>query len=127
MSEYHRRHLDDREVQRRWLDPRISSVRVADVRAYLLHKDWKPVAQDRPGLLVFQEPEEVEGGPLYQWVPESERGRDYTQRIYELIAAIAEVEDRYAGDVLADILRLSVTPAPTNGPVVSQGAEIAAR
>jgi hypothetical protein len=127
MSEYHRRHLDDREVQRRWLDPRISSVWVADIRAYLLHKNWKLVAPDRPGFLVFQEPAEVEGGPLYQCVPESERGRDYTRRIYELIAAIAEVEDRYAGDVLADILRPSVTPTPTNGPAVSKGAEIAAR
>jgi hypothetical protein len=127
MSEYHRRHLDDREVQRRWLDPRIGSVRVADIREYLLHKGWKPVASHQPGFLVFEEPAEVEGGPLYQWVPESEQGRDYIQRIYELIAAIAEVEDRSAVEVLTNILRPSVKAVPTNGPVVSQGEEIAPR
>jgi hypothetical protein len=64
MSQYHRRQLDDREVHRRWIDPRLYSVRVKDLRAYLLGKGWKEVPPDRPGVLVFQEPEAVEGDPF---------------------------------------------------------------
>jgi hypothetical protein len=126
MTEYHRRHLDDREVHRRWMDPRIVSVRVADIQAYLLRMGWKPAPADGSNHLVFQEPTASEDGPLYQWTPTSEQRRDYTQRIYELIAAIAEVEDRFAGDVLADIL--SPHPAAfTNGPGASSKGEPAPR
>ena len=53
---------------------------------------------------------------MYQWIPASESVRDYFQRVYELVAAIAEVEDRYAGDVLSDILH-----KPLNG--VTNGVE----
>ena len=35
MMQYHRRSLDDREVHRRWIDPRLYAVRVADLQAYL--------------------------------------------------------------------------------------------
>jgi hypothetical protein len=106
MIKYYSRYLDDRAVRRRWRDPRLSSVRVSDLQAYLLRKGWKPVPPDRPYVLVFQEPVEDEDGPLYQLVPDSEKDRSYLQQVYELIAAVAEVEDRYAGDVLTDILQL---------------------
>jgi hypothetical protein len=120
MTQYFRRHLDDRQVHRRWLDPRLSSVRVEDLRAYLLGKDWKEVPADRPHVLVFQEPVEGPEGPLYQWVPESEQGRDYLQQVYELIAALAEIENRYAGDVLTDILRAHGEATGKNGPGVAR-------
>jgi hypothetical protein len=124
MTQYYRRHLDDRQVHRRWIDPRLYSVRVADVQAYLRHKGWKLVQPDAPGELEFQEPGEPPDGPLYQWVPENEQGRDYPQRLYELLAAIAEVEDRYAGDVLSDILRRPGGGAFANGPSKDREAEI---
>ena len=100
-----RRHLEDRQVQQRWLDPRLPTVRVQSLRAYLLSKGWEVAPSDHPRELVFREPVIHENGPLYQWLPASETGRDYVQRIYEAIAAIAEVEDRFAGDVLSDVLR----------------------
>src|ERR1700694_4872403 len=103
MIKYHRRYLDDREVHRRWIDSRLCAVRVADLQAYLLRKGWKPVAPDRPHVLVFQEPGTEEDGPRYQFVPDSEQGRDYPAQVYERIAALAEIEDRYAGDVLTDV------------------------
>ncbi len=56
MIKYHRRYLDDRDVHRRWIDPRLYAVRVADLQAYLLRKGWKPVPPDRPHVFVFQEP-----------------------------------------------------------------------
>lgn len=123
MKEYHRRHLDDLEIHRRWLDPRLGQVRVADVVAYLRGKGWQSVPTDRSGDLVFAEPAGSSDGPLYQWVPEDEKRRDFAARMYELIAALAEVEDRWAGDVLSDILRLRNGLTPANGPQVATVAE----
>jgi hypothetical protein len=107
MTQYVRRHLDDREMHRRWIDPRMYSLRVPDIRAYLLRKNWKEVPPDRPGVLVFEEPGSGEDGPLYQWVPDSEQSREYPQGVYELLASLAEIEDRFAGDVLSDMLDAS--------------------
>jgi hypothetical protein len=101
---YSRRHLDDSQVHRRWIDPRIYHVQLADIRHYLRRKGWTEVAPDRPGVIVFQEPTVGEDGPLYQWIPDSEQERGYSQAIYELVAALAESEDRYAGFVLTEIL-----------------------
>jgi hypothetical protein len=105
MTPLYRRHLDDRQMRQRWLDPRLATVRVRDLRAYLLSKGWEIIPSDQPHELVFREPGVNEAGPLYQWIPDSEMGRDYVQRVYEVIAAIAEVEDRYAGDIVSDIVR----------------------
>jgi hypothetical protein len=113
---YNSRYLDDRAVQQRWLDPRLHAVRVADIQKYLLRKGWKPVPPDRPHVLVFEEPTTGEGGSLYQFVPDTEQRRDYVARVYELLAGVAEVENRHAGGVLADILRQAAEPVPANGP-----------
>jgi hypothetical protein len=113
--QYYSRYLDDRAMFQRWLDPRLRTVRVADIQAYLLRKGWKPVPPDRSDVLVFQEPTVREAGPLYQFVPNTEQHRDYVARIYELLAALGEIEDRYAGDVLTDILRQSPASVPADG------------
>lgn len=123
MIKYTSRYLDDRAMHQRWIDPRLRTVRIADIQAYLLRKGWQPVPPDRPGVLVFQEPTVDEDGPLYQFVPDTEQRRDYVARIYELLAALGEIENRYAGDVLTDILRQPVESAPANGPGVSLTAE----
>jgi hypothetical protein len=123
MMKYYRRHLDDREVHRRWIDPRLRQVRVANIVAYLLRKGWKPVPPDGPGVLVFQEPVLDPEGPLYQWIPENEQDRSYLAQIYKLLAALGEIEDRYAGDILTDILRQSPESVPANGPGVPLPAE----
>jgi hypothetical protein len=125
---YARRHLDDREKQRRWIDPRLYHVKAADLQAYLLHKGWVPVPPDRPGFLVFQEPTTGETGPLYQFVPLDEGWEGYPAQEYELIAALALIEDRFAGDVLTDILKHSAAGASSaNGPAVPATAEPASR
>lgn len=118
MTTYYRRHLDDSEVHRRWMDPRLRQVRVANIVAYLRSKGWKPMPPDSPHEFVFQEPDLAPDGPLYQWVPVTEQRRDYLARIYELLAALGEIEDRYAGDVLTDILRQSPESMPVTGPGV---------
>jgi hypothetical protein len=59
MIKYYARHLDEREKRRRWIDPRLYAVRPDDLRAYLRHRGWQQVPSDRPGFLVFEEPEPV--------------------------------------------------------------------
>jgi hypothetical protein len=66
---YRSQHIDEREKPSRWIDPRLHFVRPGNVWAYLLHKGWKPVPSDRPGVLVFEEPTVGEEGPRYQFVP----------------------------------------------------------
>ena len=122
MTPLYRRHLDDRQVHQRWLDPRLPTVRVRDLRDYLQSKGWEIVPTDRPRELVFREPGVGEEDPLYQWIPASEKDRDFVQRIYEVVAAIAEVEDRYAGDILSDILR-QPTVSGTNGVETGMATE----
>lgn len=123
MTKYISRYLDDRDVLRRWMDPRLPTVGVAQIQAYLLRRGWKLVPPDRPHVLVFQEPSGEEDGPLYQFVPDSEQRRDYAARIYELLAALAEIEDRSAGEVLTDILQPTASGSmSTNGPDISMPA-----
>ena len=127
MIKYSRRYLDDREKQRRWIDPRLYGVRAADLQAYLLSKGWKPVPPDRPGVLVFQEPAGGGGEPFYQFVPLDEDWEGYPAQVYDLIAALALIEDRYAGDVLTDILKHAAAAPFPNGPTAPMREEPTAR
>lgn len=89
---------------RRWVDPRLWTVRVRDVRSYLERKGWNPCAATRPHQLAFEEPGTHPDGPARLYLPDSEQFSDYPQRLLEVVTAIAELEDRYAVDVLNDIL-----------------------
>jgi hypothetical protein len=89
----------------RWVDPRVAQVRTADVQRYLVARGWKPKPSPRPQLLMFEEPAGRERKPIIQTVPASERGSDYRDGIVRVITNLAVIEDRYAVDVLNDILR----------------------
>ena len=104
MSDHPRRHLDDRRAQQRWLDPRLRSLRVTEIEAYLRSHGWEQAKAAIPGVTVFKEPDEEAEGPLYQWVPQNEGSRDYLQGIYMLLAGIADAEGRSAGEVLDEML-----------------------
>jgi hypothetical protein len=121
---YARRWVDPDRQYRRWIDPRLSSVRVADVRAYLLRRGWKPVLPDRPHTLVFEEPPGDPEGPLYQFVPAEEQAPDYTRRMFDLVTGLAEFEDRYAVDVLNDILRGAGPPSANGQGQAGVGASV---
>jgi hypothetical protein len=111
---YSRRFIDPRDQYRRWIDPRVRALRLADVIAYLGRRGWSEAPSDRPGFRVFQEPPStVEGEePFYQFVPESEQYSDYPLRMFELLTGLAEVEDRQASAVIDDILRLANRGGP---------------
>ncbi len=103
---YGSRLIDERNRYRRWIDPRFRTLRLADVRAYLLRRGWVAVPSDRSGYLVFQEPPEItmDDLPFYQFVPDSEAGSSYALCMFDLITGLAEVEDRQAAEVIDDIV-----------------------
>jgi hypothetical protein len=121
---YGRRFVDERNQYRRWIDPRIRSLRLADVIAYLLHRGWTQVPPDREGFLVFQEPPNAgaEGEPFYQFVPDSEQYDIYPRLMFELLTGLAEFEDRQASEVIDDILRLAGRDLP-DGAIERQARE----
>jgi hypothetical protein len=90
---------------RRWVDPRVKQVRVADVQAYLQRRGWERSPAPRPQQLAFAAPPGNPDGRAVIYLPASEQFADYPQRILEVITELAEIEDRYAVDVLDDILR----------------------
>lgn len=112
---YRRRYIDPRDQYRRWIDERLSSIRLDDVTAYLNRTGWVEVPSDRHGFRVFREPNAADEDPLYQFLPDSEEGEDYTVRFFELLTGIAEFEDRSASAVIDDIVRTAAIPA--NGAV----------
>jgi hypothetical protein len=85
-----------------WVDPRICQVRVADLRAYLLSRGWQVRPQPRPEMIFFEKAEDADSGRIT--VPSSEEFSDYLQRITEAITSLAGREQRYAVEVLDDIL-----------------------
>jgi hypothetical protein len=118
---YYRRFIAPERYLSRWLDPRLETLRVAEVQAYLLRRGWKPVPPDRPHTLVFQEPPgEEEGEPLYQFVPDVETRPDYARQMVELITLLAFFEDRHPVQILEDILGEAARGQP-NGANEDQG------
>lgn len=111
-----RRFIDPRHEFRRWIDPRIQTLRTADLIAYLRSRGWKALPPDRNGLLAFQEPTgaTAEGRPFCQFVPLYEDYNDYPRMVFELLTGLAEFEDRQASEVIDDILRLT-HGSETNG------------
>jgi len=98
-----------------WIDPRVASVRVPQIQAYLLQRGWKAQPSPRSQVLLFVGPQADDGEPIVQAVPAPERGSDYTQRIVDVITNLALLEDRYAVEILSDILKSGQSeqsPAP---------------
>jgi len=101
----------------KWVDPRVKWVKAANIHAYLLARGWKLKSSPRPQVMLFEEPPGNGGKPILQTVPVSEGGSDYLDGIVRVITTLAALEDRYAVDVLNDILQQPpAEPASVNGP-----------
>lgn len=98
-------------TSRAWIDPRVSQVTVAQVRAYLTAHGWRLRAPTRPQLLVFEGPLSDEGDPLVLILPSSEMMDDYRMRVEDLVGALGIIENRTAVEILNEILQ----PKPLNG------------
>jgi hypothetical protein len=105
-----------------WIDPRVAQVKPADVQQYLLRHGWKALPE-QDSMLPFEGPPGGGQGPTVR-VPVKEQARDYTQRVIELITDLALAEDRYAVDVLTDVLGQASFGRPhAIGPTVPAKAE----
>src|SRR5262245_574952 len=89
-----------------WVDPRIERVRVTELRSYLIAKGWKIKTQPRPELLLFER-ESTSGETTLQPVPTMENSSDYLQRVIEVITGLAATEQRYAVEILEEVLQPS--------------------
>jgi hypothetical protein len=54
-SRYARRFIDSRDQYLRCIDPRMRTLRPAEVLEYLRHRGWRQLPPDREGYLAFQE------------------------------------------------------------------------
>ena len=99
-----------------WIDPRVAQVRVADFQNYLEKRGWRPIPESPRGFLSFEIPGDSES--LIR-IPAPEDGPDYVRFVIEVISDMARIEDKYAVEILNDILTPSSTPAPPscNGKV----------
>ena len=101
-----------------WIDPRILQVRPEAVRAYLLQKGWQALGPaDVPDMLLFDTPQPRGDKPNVVLPLKVDHGPQ-VQRMIELITEVALYENRWAVDVLNDMLLLqtSTSASPANGP-----------
>ncbi len=89
----------------RWVDPRVSSVRLADVHAYFLRRGWKVRPCKIPNTVIYEEPPLDGGKPFFQYFPSSDKFSDFTRHVTELITTLSEIEERHPVQVLEDMLR----------------------
>ena len=111
-----------------WIDPRILQVRPEEAQAYLSHLGWHlagPAAN--PNLLLFDPPQDKEEGPTFMVPVRLDQG-PAVQWMIDLVTEVALWQDRYAGDVLTDILQHSRGTASNGEPSdASRDAEVAKR
>lgn len=95
-----------------WIDPRVARVHPGEFLSYLSRHGWKETPSNLALMRVFQC---EQGDRVFVSLAESEDR--YLQYVIEAVTQLARVEDRFAGDVLAELLS---TPAPTErSPAIS--------
>lgn len=107
----------------RWIDPRITQVRPEMAQNYLLSRGWKllgPAAN--PVMLMFEAPGGGDNAPTVLLPLRIDDG-SLLQRMIDLAAELSRFEDRWAVDVLSDILRQPSESVPTNASGVPLSIE----
>jgi hypothetical protein len=109
-----------------WIDPRIVQARPEDAQAYLTRHGWKLIGPASDPELLRYEIEGNENTPTL-FVPVRTGSGPALQWMIDLVADLAHFENRWAVDVLHDILRQPTDSAAANGPTVPTKAETAPR
>ena len=110
----------------RWIDPRVESVRLPELRSYLLAHGWKLKSYPQPQVLVFEEPVAGNEEPIVQLVPVSDQVREFRRSVIDVITSLSAVENRHPAAILDDILREAEPGRPTSPPLPGAGGELAA-
>jgi hypothetical protein len=105
-----------------WIDPRVIQVKASDAETYLLEHGWVRIKSAHANKHAFASSTDEKSASVVQ-VAQLEEASDFPQRMIELIGDLATIEDRYAGDVLSDILHAK---SAGNGAAKSQAARSAA-
>jgi len=89
-----------------WIDPRVQLIRPIQAEKYLRSHGWQPYPSRNPRFPGFQPPHRANYTPLVgiPQIDDGTEGSDYIQRMIELVSDIAKFEERYAVDVLNEIL-----------------------
>jgi hypothetical protein len=106
-----------------WIDPRVLQLRPEAAQAYLLAHGWEYLGPGTvPDMLMFDTPEPRGDKPNVLLPLKLEHGSQ-VQRLIELVTEVALFEDRWAVDVLSDMLRQPVAAAAANGPAAPARTE----
>jgi hypothetical protein len=98
-----------------WIDPRITQVRPESAQAYLLEHGWKRLGPaSNPDLLRFEGPGGGDDAPLVLLPLELDEG-PLLQRMIDLVGEVASFEERWAADVITDLLKPHSDPVEANG------------
>lgn len=107
----------------RWIDPRITQLRPEAAQAYLVNHGWKLLGPAiNPSMLLFEAPGERRETTTVLLPMKTDDG-SLLQRMIDLVAELSRFEDRWAVDVLSDILRQPCESVPANGPIMPLSAE----
>jgi hypothetical protein len=91
-----------------WIDPRVAQLRPEVVRAFLMSHGWQEVGPaENPHLVRYEVAGDHRDAPTL-FLPLGTDNGAALQWLIELIGELAVWEDRFAGDLLTDILQ----PAP---------------
>lgn len=106
-----------------WIDPRILQLHPEAVRAYLRGHGWENLGPAAiPDMLMFDTPE-PRGDKPNVLLPLKLEHPQQVQRMVELVGDVVRYEQRWAVDVVNDMLRQPVDAAPSNGPAAEQPAK----
>ena len=94
-----------------WIDPRVEQLRMVQIENYLRRHGWKEVKSKVTRLRTFRDAQL--NGVFLPDVDDDE----FLRYAIDAVACLARAEDRYAGDVLTDVLSQSATAAETKPTV----------
>lgn len=110
------------QFHNRWIDPRITQVRPEAAQAYLFSRGWKLLGPAiNPLMLMFEAPGGGDAPTVL--LPLRTDDGSLLQRMIDLVADLSRFEDRWAVDVLSDILRQAPVSVPAEGSGVPLPAE----
>jgi hypothetical protein len=89
-----------------WIDPRVNQIRFEHLTKYLKKQGWSEESCEEDHFCSFRHPTKKS----VVLVPTAEPMDDDLQCIVDAVTQIAKIEDRFAGDVLNDLLLPATAP-----------------
>ena len=106
-----------------WIDPRVEKLRMAQIESYLRRHGWKESNLKATPMRAFRDAQ-LNG----VFLPDVD-DEEFLRYAIDAVACLARAEDRYAGDVLTDLLSQPVAEVETKpkAPATSDKSETLAQ